>query len=224
MPLINDLLTDIAAALGAAGAPSVTAASKVADVYEAYVLSVLIQAATNEGASVAFKNLDPGPPTTFVTRTSPGFISQTTPQYGYVEITFPGCPVLEAHVGIYISGKSKNRHEADVVVLRQDEAETCRTNRTLPRSTMVVLAVECKCYQTSPLGVNLGRSFIGLSADLSKSWTTFVANKFASSVDSLLLKHKNERLLNVVPSNTLAVNQLRVRFENLFKDFKTRST
>lgn len=61
MPLINDLLTDIAAALGAAGAPSVTAASKVADVYEAYVLSVLIQAATNEGASVAFKNLDPGP-------------------------------------------------------------------------------------------------------------------------------------------------------------------
>jgi hypothetical protein len=37
-------------------------------------------------------------------------------------IAFPNCPELEAHVGIYVEGRSGVLNECDVAVLDRDEA------------------------------------------------------------------------------------------------------
>src|SRR5258705_13058148 len=51
--------------------------------------------------------------------------------------SFPNCPDLEAHVGIFIAGKSGVAHECDVAVLYSDEACTCRQENAHPRSSQV---------------------------------------------------------------------------------------
>ena len=108
----------------------------------------------------------------------------------HAELHFPSAPVLEAHVGIYVSGKSKVNHECDVAVLDQDEANTCRGQSVHPRSSKVLLAIECKYYLSSSLGVDLGRYFLGLIDDIYTNGRFFVSTQNTGSVDKLFSRHK----------------------------------
>lgn len=166
LPDLATLLAQIQSTLGPSLSPSLTTASAGSDIFEAYVLSIIIDAAEIEGAAVNFRNVDGSMPTLFKFRTSPGHIWWDALPYTHAEIQFPGVPLLEAHLGVYVTGKSGLIHEADVLVLLSEEANLSRQNQVPPRSKRAVLAAECKFY-ASNLRLGLARAFVGLCSDLS---------------------------------------------------------
>jgi hypothetical protein len=133
-------------------------------------------------------------------------------------IDFPGHSLLEAHIGIKVTGKSRLLHECDIAVLYRDEARNCRRNSVHPRSSAVILAAECKFY-ASTLSLDLGRSFLGLAGEISKEGRYFISNSNSSSVATLLKHHKLDREVDVMPRRKQA-DDLQKSFERLFRDYK----
>ena len=224
MPLRRGLLDDIRQALGDVVGSSLTMQSHVSDIYEAYVFSVLLQAARTEGARVMLSSIQGGASTFFVFRTSPGYLNSRRHNYGYAELHFPGCPPLEVHISVRVAGHSNVLHECDVSVIDQAEAHLCRgTAQTLaPRSARVRIAIEAKFYTTS-LALQLGRGFLGLVRDLSSDNAFFVFNREAKSVQRLLAHKKQQWENNVVPANDVPVTRLRNAFQGAFKNYRARA-
>lgn len=215
----QDILNRIQAALGVAITPSLTASSAGNDLFEAYVFSLIVEAATEEGASVTFEGVTGGISSIFTFRTSPGYISSTAHDYSHAVIAFPNKPPLEAHVGIYVAGKSGVLHECDVAVVDRAEAQACRANQVSPRSVKVLMAAECKFYTSTP-DLGLGRGFLGLNSDLSKE-CFFVMNISSRSIERLLsqrLKHRCRE--QVVPANAGAVSLLFHSFRSTFHEYR----
>jgi hypothetical protein len=152
MTIRPGLIANIKAALSSALSPNLTVGSQGDDLYEAYIWSVILDAARNKGATILFKDVNGNTPAgIFNFRTSPGEIWWSSRNYCHAEIIFPRCPPLEAHVGIYVAGRSKVRHECDVAVLFKSEADVCRSRNALPRASKVILSVEAKYYVGSTL-------------------------------------------------------------------------
>ncbi len=223
MPLRPALLSDIQRVLGQAIVPSLTTASAANDIYEAYLFSLICDAATVEGAIVTFSSHSRASPGNFVFRTSPGYINSTAHDYGYAVIEFPGKPILEAHVGVRVTGASMVLHECDVSVLLQDEADLCRNaaDHVAPRASKVIVAVEAKFYDSS-LGLHLGRAFLGLTMDMSTVRAFFVTNRTSDSIAKLLSHKKRAWEHNIQPQNTTDVVRLTNAFQTAFKDFKAK--
>ena len=202
MPPRQGLLEETRQTLGQAVSPSLTTQSDLSDIYEGYIFVVLLRAARIEGAQVVFSSIQGGAVNQFVFRTSPGYLNSQRQNYGYAEIRFPRCPTLEAHLGVRVAGQSNVLHECDVSVLDQAEAELCRrvVQTLAPRSARVRIAVEAK-YYTTALGLQLGRSFLGLVRDLSADNVFFVFNHEAESVERLLAHKKQQWEHNIVPEN-----------------------
>jgi hypothetical protein len=156
------LLAEIQTALGGSMPPSLRAVSAGSDIFEAYVLMLVIQAALEEGAQVTYRDVFGNTPTTFVFRTSPGYIYSRAQPYTHGVIAFASKPALEVHMGVRVVGKSGVLHECDIAVIEQAEAETCRRNYVPPRSTKVLIAAECKFY-VAALKLSLAREFLGVA-------------------------------------------------------------
>ncbi len=85
MPVRPAPLAEIQQTLGAA-IPSLTTASAANDLYEAYLFSLIIQAARSERASaIRFQCISGGQASPFVFRTSPGYLNSRRADYGYHE-------------------------------------------------------------------------------------------------------------------------------------------
>jgi hypothetical protein len=223
MPIRPHLLANIQQALSRAVTPSLTGASHGDDLYEAYVWSVVIEAARNRGATVTFKEVGGGTVNgSFYFRTSPCEIWWRAHNYCHAEIRFTGCPTLEAHVGIYVAGRSMVRHECDVAVLHKTEADVCRLRRVLPRASKVILAVECKYYMNSTPGLSLGRAFLGLRDEIQKNNRFFAATSHSPSVAKLLSKHTRDYDLQFTPVIPHNVDVMRGSFEQVFSTFKAQ--
>jgi hypothetical protein len=219
------MLGEIRATLGSAISPNLTTASAGFDIFEAYVLSLILRAAQVEEATISYEDVFGGAPSIFVFRTSPGEISQTTQPYTHAIIQFTNKPLLEAHIGIYIEGKSGVRHECDVAVLLRTEAETCRRNpRVLPRHTKVILSAECKFY-TGNVPLPFARSFLGLRTDISHSNGSpfYVLNTDSPSGIKLVEHHYKGWEKEIVPRLPIAVARLQNAFQKTFQSFKTRN-
>lgn len=213
------LLTAIQSALGSSLTPSLSTTSSTSDIFEAYIFSIILEAASIEGATITFEDVFGGNPSVFYFRTSPGYIFSTTQPYTHAVIQFPNKPILEAHIGIRVTGKSGVLHECDVSVLHQSEAITCRNNLVSPRSSKLVMAIECKFYSTSiPLG--LARAFIGLHTDLSAQESFFVVNTNSASVEKLLAKRDRYCGIDIVPASPVTVDKLRNAFQSEFYRYK----
>lgn len=217
------MLSAISSVLGAAISSGTVAASALPDVFEAYVLTLVIRAARDEGAAVSFKDRFGNPATSLTLRTSPGYIYSTVRNYTHCLIEFNGRPALEAHTGIKVAGKSGVLHEFDVALLDRAEAENCRLNSVSPRSSRVLVGVECKFY-TSALQLHLARGFVGLVADISTKSPFFVSNTSSTSVDKLLshrVKNGWERDISPTCKNS-EVDRLVHAFRNSFKNYKAQ--
>ncbi|HLP89536.1 MAG TPA: hypothetical protein VK184_13215 [Nostocaceae cyanobacterium] len=196
--------------------------TNLSDLYEAYVFSILIRAARNEGANISFQNASEQETQFLVFRRSPGQIYVSTQPYTHAVIAFNNKPVLEAHVGIMIQGKSQVAHECDLSVILQEEARSCRKFSYEPRHTRVIIAVECKHY-TSNLQLHLGRSFIGLASDLKvQEDIYFVSNRNSDNIEKLLRTHRKKWEHNIVPGQVNEIQRLMYTFQRNFKDFKAR--
>jgi hypothetical protein len=220
VPIRPNLLSEIQQALGAAVIPSLTPASAANDVYEAYLFSLVLRSAESMGATITLACRPPNP---FVFRTSPGYLKSRNQNYGYAIVAFPRCPILEAHLGVRVSGHSAVLHECDVSVLFQDEANLCRSRPELvaPRSHKVVIALEAK-YYTTDLAVHLGRSFLGLVRDMSAQNTFFVINREARSIEKLLAHKKQQWEHKVIPAEQQAVSRLEHALQKAFHNFQAR--
>lgn len=222
MPLRPDLWNEISAAIGSATSANLSAASAGNDLYECYIWALILEAARREGATIRLMTRNGLPATSFYFRTSPSSIFSNLHDYCHAEIRFPRSPVLEAHIGIYVSGKSRVNHECDVAVVYQDEADTCRANNVHPRSSKVIMSVECKYYLSSTLGVDLGRSFLGLIDDIYTDGRFFVSTQNAGSVDKLFSRHRKEYEIGLSPLTPDLEVRLRGSFEKIFRNFQAR--
>ncbi len=106
-----------------------------------------------------------------------------------------------------------------MAVIEQIEAETCRHNQVPPRSSKILIAVECKFYSTH-LQLHLARAFIGLVSDMSAKNPIFVTNSASESLEKLLTARHEHWEHNVIPSASLEVSRLRHKFQEAFKKFK----
>jgi hypothetical protein len=220
LPPITDLLDAIDTALG--GIPTnFTSNSSGSDVFEAYVFGLVLDAATNEGATIEFRSIDGTQPVDLLFRTSPGHLYSDTQDYSYARIQFPNVPLLEAHLGVYVSGKSQLIHEADVVVLAGVECDLSRNNLVPPRSYTCVLTVECK-YYSSNISLFLGRGFVGLCSDLSARESFFVTNSGSNSVQKLLVHKRLKWESQLQPSENVNVERFRNAIQEVFKDYKAK--
>lgn len=222
MPLRTGMWHEISAAIGSATSANLSAASAGNDLYECYVWSLVLEAARREGASIRLMTRHGIPATSFYFRTSPSSIFSTAHDYCHAEIRFPRSQVLEAHIGVYVSGKSRVNHECDVAVIYQDEANTCRANNVHPRSSKVLMSIECKYYLSSTLGVDLGRSFLGLIDDIYTEGRFFVSTQNAGSVDKLFSRHRKEYEIGLSPLAPDREVRLRGSFEKIFRNFRAR--
>jgi hypothetical protein len=219
MTVADDLLNEINGTFGSAISPSLSTASDTSDIFEAYVFSLVIEAARTEGATITYRNVLGNTPAVFVFRTSPGYIFSTNQSYTHAIISFQNKAPLEAHIGVRVVGKSDVLHECDVAVIEQAEAETCRQRQVPPRSSKVLIAIECKFYST-PLQLHLARAFIGLTTDLSASKPVFVTNSSSNSLEKLLSGRGRAWEHNLAPSASVEVMRLRHKFQDAFQKYK----
>lgn len=195
----------------------VSSAEQANDAFEVYVLSLILQAAKNEGASIFFENnKNIFNPSHLVFRTSPGVIYSTAQDYTHAIIEFNQNLVYEAHIGIFISGLSNVLHESDVSVINSNEGKFCRRGKVHPKKSNTILSVECKFYSGN-LGIRLGREFLGLTVDLGKENRFFVSNSDGKSVDRLLAKHKIEHYLGLTPLSADKEQQVIALFRAAFR-------
>lgn len=136
-------------------------------------------------------------------------------------IEFANKPLLEAHVGVYVSGRSRLYHEADVAVLSRAVARTCRADRTDPPHSEAVLLLECKYYAADP-GVGLGREFLGLSAECGKDQCVFVTNQRATRLQKLFEEHDREWGHQILPGQNNDVDRLVGFAQRAFTRYKAR--
>jgi len=205
-----------------AGHAPVRAAGQANDAFEVYALGLVLRAAHEEGARIAFASSKGTPnPSPLIFRTSPGRIFSTAQDYSHATIEFPNGPALEAHIGVYVEGVSGIAHECDVVVLVASEADFCRRNHVHPKKKRAVLSVECKFF-SNPLGIALGRQFLGVTADLGKEGRYFVSNRDGISVSRILAHHKRQRHFRLSPLDRDSEEQLIAQFRVTFRDLRAR--
>lgn len=217
MPVREDLIDEIEASISAAAGLKYNVPAETNDVYENYVWTLCIQAARSKGATVSYEDVYGGRPSALVFRTTPGNIYSTAHPYTHAILDFAGCPMLEVHVGIRVTGKSRVLHECDVAVVYRDEAELCRQEGVHPRAARVFIAAECKFYG-SAIQLHLGRGFLGLTRDIHAKERYFVTNARSASVAKLIRYHQSEWDFGVVPRAPESV-ELRTRFSRAFRDF-----
>jgi len=224
-----DLLDEIRLQLTHAITPSLTLASSTSDLFEAYLLCLVLRAAEREGASIEYEDVHGNSfPSTFVFRTSPGHIASKRHSYTHAIISFQDKPDLEAHIGVKVSGSSGVIHECDVAVISRNEARECR-DRSMPRfwvdprSSEVILAIECKFYAPSSSLLGEARAFIGLASDLSSKTERYFIFNISSQSAELLLEKKRKSLKwagEVFPASSIEVERVLNLFQTTFRGYK----
>ncbi len=217
--MIAQILMELPGLFGAVNLPALQNGAAPGDVFEVYVFGLILEAARREQAVISYENVN-GPFQGVASfRTSPGRIWSETADYTHAILQFQDKPLLEVHLGVYLEGKSSRIHEADVVVLPRSEGLSCRTGKVHPKAGRALCTFECKFYD-EPLGINLGRSFIGLSAEFGNEKAFFVMNQSEGSIGRLLDEHKRKWEHSVVPPFTNDVTRLIGSVQTVFKSYK----
>jgi hypothetical protein len=233
----DDLIAAIQQTLGPAFAPPIatppgvsgrSARSRDAHLYEQYIFTLILKAAEKELADISYWDVFGNRvASATVFRESPGRIYSTARPFTHALLNFENMPPLEVHVCVQVAGTSEVVHECDVVVLMQEEAETCRQRRVIPRASKVILGVECKSHGTE-LPLREGRGFLGLTMEFPGRDFYFVTDISSPSVAKLLAKKDRRWEHNVFPvpmspSPSLEVELLRSAFQKTFRNFMAES-
>ncbi|MFD4393741.1 hypothetical protein [Kitasatospora sp. NPDC058478] len=219
MSKVDQLIGEIKSLLGA-GTVSYDAASKLSDVYEGYVFSLIVGTASRHGATVTYEDVGGSKVGSLLFRTGPGQLYANSHPFTHAVIEFDGAPALEVHLGVYVQGTSGVLHECDVLVLPADEAALSRAQQIAPRGSTCVLIVECK-YYLSNLGIGLARNFEGLRADIRTQGELFVSNIGSSSIVRYLDARGRGFERDVVPNSPQA-GYLQGEIRRTFKSYLSK--
>jgi len=231
MILKNEIIKEIEKNLENALISSYKERSNASDVFEAFVLSIIIQAAIKEGAKcpIQWENINGAKTTNILFRRSPGYINSASPQYTHAILDFPGVDLLELHLGIYAIGIAEVPQECDIAVVKRSEAQRCRSitnGKVSIKSRHILIGVECKCYESSKISLGLGRSFLGLVKDFSsrgklKSQYFFISNQTFKSVAKLLSRHDQAWAHDLTPTSDKEIEKLCNQFQSKFQQYKS---
>lgn len=196
----------------------VSTSGQANDAFEVYALSLVLQAASQEKATISFQTVNgTKDPSKLIFRSSPGRIYSIADDYAHALIHFDNDLVFEAHVGVYVEGLAGVVHECDVLVIGAGEGDFCRRNFVHPKKNHTVLTAECKFYSGN-LGISLGREFLGTTIDLGKEDRFFLSNRDGKTLDRVLAHHKRQRYLGLTPLNPdtelQTISQFRTAFRN----------
>lgn len=242
-PMVQRLVGSVQNRLGIAVAQGYVSAASKDDAYELYILSLLVEAALQEGsAPPRYLDRDGRPTTSPLFRRGPGELHVESPLYTHVVLRFPDKPPLEVHLGVMVAGKTPAviSHEFDIAVIPADEADRCRRpdqpdrrraaqatrrrSRKHPQSSKVMLMVECKFYPGRSAGLGLARAFRGLVADISTEDCFFVSTQISSEAETFIGKFSRQIGNGVLPpSNAALVSRLKDKFRSVFEQYKRMS-
>lgn len=182
----------------AATNPILATRTRVDKIYEIFVLTCLLRALDNIGATFSVRDSTDNPTANLMFRLSPGHIYAPTTAPGFIYVKYRQNE-YEVQNSLRVSGLSGVLHELDVCLLDRDEALRCRHNQIHPSHTKIRFLAECKFYgDTLPL--HLGREFLGLSKEFNCRVKTVVANVDSEVVHRLVTKHKGTENFRVTPA------------------------
>jgi hypothetical protein len=205
-----------------AGRATVASSGQANDAFEVYVLTLVLRAGQEEGATVQFQSASGvANPNPLRFRTAPGRIYSPANDYTHALIGFPQGLSYEAHIGVYIEGLAGVLHECDIAVIEAAEAQFCRRTLVHPKKVDVLLTAECKFY-TGRLGIALGREFLGTTAELGSEGRFMLSNSEGRSVDRVLAHHKRKRHFGLTPLDTDSENQTVAQFRDVFRNIKSK--
>lgn len=217
-----ELFLQINSKLRAAINPNFNTAVEQSDIFDVYLLSILLKAIANEGGDIYYKDVFDHHPNSLVFRKTPGKIHGNIHPYTHAMVEFPKKPPLEVHLGVKVQGRAGVLHECNILVLNQKEADLCRLLNREPRHSQVIIAIKSQ-YYTSPLKLEIAGSFIGLASDIRyEGGSYFISNSSSDSVAKLLTIARKKWEHNIVPGATNDVNRLMYSLQTIFKDFKAR--
>ncbi len=214
----STLVAEISAIIGSAYNTSYSAASAANDVFEGYALAIVVKAARAASATVSFEANDGSATTNLIFRTSPGDIFSPKKKYTHAVINLAGCPPLEAHIGVKVSGRSGVLHECDVAVVDRHEARVCRAGKVHPRASKVLIAAECKFY-ASTLQLGLARGYLGLAEELSKQDRLLVTNTNSESAARMIAYHKAGWEFDLSSPTSPQAADLEAKFKEAFRNY-----
>jgi hypothetical protein len=146
--------------------------------YEAYVLSLCVEAVRRAGGTALLTGINSGTnPSPVVFRGAPGSMASKNQNFAFVDCTLKG-KQFEIHVDVECQGTSGALHEIDVSICSKQHADAVRNTNGSPKASgnNLLVALECKFYESAP-GITLGRTFVGLVSDCSGvRFKAFVAN------------------------------------------------
>lgn len=192
IPSVTAFIAALAAALGTGTGHTLSAASSGADVYEAYLMALVIRAATDIEMGIAIEDTAGAPQTTLQLRTTPSSINFG--KFTHAVLSRPGGAdeMLEVHTGVYVVGTSGARHECDILLLKREAGLQCRQKHSDPRSSAVVWAMEAKFYVANNVGLAKAREYFGLNMEMSGNKsrrTALVVTQSANSVQKMFAHH-----------------------------------
>lgn len=204
------LLTNVETALGLSVDLGYARKAKDHDLYEAYMLTLLLSAAVSSGWNWELRDGWGNAVTDPLFRLGPGRI--TSRQYTLARITMEGREPIEAHLGVKVSGQApvgispptqsgRLLHEFDLIVLPESIASACRARGGDPDHSAVTIHAEMKFY-TGKLTLPLGRASIGMALECGLyGKSALITNQNGYSVQDLVQHHNVAFRFNVLPSN-----------------------
>lgn len=220
----GNLLTDVEAALGTAVTLDYANKAKQHDLYEAYVLTLLLQAANDEGWTLQLRDGWGHPVTSAVFRLGPGRLPSR--RYTLVHMSKLGRPDLEAHLGVKVSGRTpvgvsaatvsrRLLHEFDLIVLPASDADACRAGNADPDYTVALVHAEMK-YFGGKLSLPVGRASVGMAVECALAGKSLlVTNRLGYTVQDLVEHHGITFRYRVMPTNPIAEYHVVQRFRAL---------
>ena|SRR5260370_3177347 len=227
-----ELLSEIRRELQNAISPSYVTTAPDWSLYEVYNFCLVVEEASEAGANLAFRNSNDTPATTYVFRTRPSAITALDP-YTYALLSFNNKKPLEVHVGVFVSEKSMERIQCDVLVIDRSEAEFFRQRRIRrsqnkaprywPDSSKIVLAIECK-YLSNDMKSDESHEFVGRSQALRPTHSYLVTNTLSTAAGHRVLANSNLKKNSawqheIVPSRAPSVNRFRGVLRQVFDNY-----
>jgi len=204
--MTSELREALRAALSSIGsnAPIFLSRAGVDRLFEGFVLSCVIQALKDIGATMQVYGGNGQPSSTLNLRRAPGQIYNNPPDVGFVLARYQN-RFYEIHTDLRVAGTSKVLHELDICLLDRTHADNCRTQGVDPNGSKVRFLCECKCYgKTLPL--RIGREFLGLSTEFHARAKTIASNSDNLSILNLARSHDRITQFALYPGQQVKIN------------------
>ncbi len=185
-PQLRAELRSALASIGA-NAPIFLSSAGPDRLFEGFVLSCVIRALNDIGATLQVRDGRGRPSAIINLRRAPGQIYNNPPDIGFILVSYEN-RLFEIHTDLRVAGTSKILHELDICILERTHADTCRNQGVDPNGSKVRFLCECKCYGKS-LPLRIGREFLGLCTEFHARAKTIASNSGNSSILNLVRSH-----------------------------------